>query len=428
MNEKEIRMQMARLWIKTFGDSQEYVDLLFDNYFDLNLIEYYEEKGIIIASLLGIPYEFKNGFQTLKGLYLCGLCTETAFRKQGIMSYLLDKINNRVKEKFDISFLIPATEELQIFYQARDYHKGIYRVEEKYTNAHNFDNDFLYENNREEERIRKLKNNFYKNLKVDILKANDEKEKIKVIEFIEKEEKEHKSCLILQHGTKNLKVVLAENEIDNGKIFICKTPDNIVTGVGFINSIENGRIMIPALFYSDKASYYKLLQSIHNQFPEYSISLFVEPGTRLTPSIKKEIYISENPKGSELESIPDSYENISTRYEKAQVYGLVKPLNIEKILSVLAEMRKDISFDVYLKEKRDSEDYLFCEIRNGEARFKKIDKQDFKNKEKKTKYPSTELTYKEMATILFRKKENNDIIMEALGIPSLSLYMNLMLD
>lgn len=60
MNAVEIKKQMIKLWKNTFHDSDEYISLVFDNYFDENLLEYEERNGVIISALLGIPYDFTS--------------------------------------------------------------------------------------------------------------------------------------------------------------------------------------------------------------------------------------------------------------------------------------------------------------------------------------------------------------------------------
>ena len=60
MDTAEVKKQMMKLWKSTFHDSDEYISLIFDNYFDGGLIEYEEIDGIIVSALLGIPYEFSS--------------------------------------------------------------------------------------------------------------------------------------------------------------------------------------------------------------------------------------------------------------------------------------------------------------------------------------------------------------------------------
>lgn len=42
MTEIELKQKMKGLWVDTFHDSEEYVDLIFDTYFNPELVEYEE--------------------------------------------------------------------------------------------------------------------------------------------------------------------------------------------------------------------------------------------------------------------------------------------------------------------------------------------------------------------------------------------------
>ena len=61
METAELKKKMMELWKNTFHDSDAYINLVFDTYFNTEYIEYYEENGKLISALLGIPYYFGNG-------------------------------------------------------------------------------------------------------------------------------------------------------------------------------------------------------------------------------------------------------------------------------------------------------------------------------------------------------------------------------
>ena len=58
MEINRLKKCMKKLWKDTFHDSDVYISLVFDNYFNLDNIEYYEEDGALISALLGVPYSF----------------------------------------------------------------------------------------------------------------------------------------------------------------------------------------------------------------------------------------------------------------------------------------------------------------------------------------------------------------------------------
>lgn len=58
--ESEVKAQMMHLWKEAFGDSDDYISLVFDAYFSLDRVEYAQKNGKIIAALLSIPYNFTS--------------------------------------------------------------------------------------------------------------------------------------------------------------------------------------------------------------------------------------------------------------------------------------------------------------------------------------------------------------------------------
>lgn len=115
-------MQMRELWQITFGDSIEYIDMIFSNYVDPQycLCAICDKK--VISMLIGIPYEFKIDNSCKTGLYLCGLATVNSYRGQGIMRILIENIED-VCRKFSIlfTFLIPADAYLRRYYMKFGY-------------------------------------------------------------------------------------------------------------------------------------------------------------------------------------------------------------------------------------------------------------------------------------------------------------------
>ena len=149
MHTAELKSKMMQLWKNTFHDSDAYISLVFDTYFNPDLIAYNEENGKLVSAMLGVPYEFGNGGNKLKGLYLCGLATQEEFRHRGIMNDLIEKINTTAIEKgYDFTFLIPATDALINYYSARGYNNAIYRVEDRYTEVHDLQKLPLYSDDR----------------------------------------------------------------------------------------------------------------------------------------------------------------------------------------------------------------------------------------------------------------------------------------
>ncbi len=159
---------MKKLWKYTFHDSDDYINMIFDSYFNPDYIIYEEKEGKLIAALLAIPQTFSLTIQNnnhshcnyadseneaivnenknkkmIRGLYLCGLATLPEYRRGGVMTRMIEEINMRaVRMGFSFTFLIPANHELIGYYQNRGYFVSSFRRIERYLTAHDFKNDY----------------------------------------------------------------------------------------------------------------------------------------------------------------------------------------------------------------------------------------------------------------------------------------------
>ncbi len=127
------KRDMMELWKDTFHDSQSYINLVFDTYFSLDNTFVRYKGETLISALLGVPYTFQAYDKykekiLMKGFYLCGLATNPKWRKRGIMSHLMEKAEISAKERgYDMTFLIPADDNLREYYNKKGYHTASYR-------------------------------------------------------------------------------------------------------------------------------------------------------------------------------------------------------------------------------------------------------------------------------------------------------------
>ena len=116
---------MRRLWKITCNDTDDYLNIIFSNYINLDscIVAYSDTE--LIAMLIGIPYKFVVNKHYITGLYLCGLSTLKPYRGQGIMSNMLDmiKVISR-KYSYDFTFLIPADSHLRNYYSKLGYYNS----------------------------------------------------------------------------------------------------------------------------------------------------------------------------------------------------------------------------------------------------------------------------------------------------------------
>ena len=144
MDFKRLKKDMKQLWVATFHDREEYVDLVFDTYFRPEYCAWKYEGDRLVATLLGVPYKFDSLYGSLSGLYLCGLATDPDYRGHGVMSQLLEEINSTARQQgFDFTFLIPADEGLRRYYSDRNYSAAFRNVTLRYASGHSFYKEYV---------------------------------------------------------------------------------------------------------------------------------------------------------------------------------------------------------------------------------------------------------------------------------------------
>ena len=424
MNAQEVKKKMMGLWDNVFHDSKDYVSLIFDNYFNEKYIEYREHEGKIVSALLGVPYEFGSGAHRLKGLYLCGLATNESFRQKGLMTELLYNINHRCKEEFDFTFLIPSSDLMADFYHRHGYFNSFYRVEERYTSVHDFKNEFYVSLFDSDQRIVELKMKLFDEIKVSQFYFGSEEEEKNIIEFIKLRERKTTNIVNLFHSEKDLRVALRENEISGGAIFVSRDSTDAITGVAFTVKEEMKRIKIPMMFVSDTCSYFAILNQVKKAFPDYSISIYKNTGSTEPAAIADRTFGAANPDGGDLETLFGLIERPFNSWQNMRPYGMVKFLRYPSILKFLTLTNRDISFKLFLKDLDDPDEEdrkVIFVVNRGKMEVKTFD-ENYKEGN------LLRLTTNELSELLCRKRDSNNLIMEAFGIPRLVLKMALMLD
>ncbi len=423
----DLKDKMKKLWKDTFHDSDAYISLIFDNYFDPDFVEYYEENGKLVSALMGIPYKFGNGKNSFTGLYLCGLATLEEYRHRGIMNTLIEKINLTAKEKgFAISFLIPASDMLRIYYQGKGFVNGMYRVEERYTDIHDFDKDSLLLIDKEEERIRHIRLKQYEN--IEITKSGDFDDDLRdsVIKYIVNYESSPHQFLSLIHSENDVKAMLSENILSGGEVMVARNTDGIVIGVVFITFDDRRRIIIPKIYYDDKYVYYKLLSKVKSVYSDSPMSIMRFPEETDRHALWSKVYGAANPDGGMLGGAYGVAERVYNAGMHSQPYGMVRILNLHEILKFMANDRADAKYSILVKEDYKGENGILFRVGNGNVKETALSGEDFDQARRNPKI--TVLTMRDLSEIIFRRKDGNSLIMEAFGIPRLAVNMALLLD
>lgn len=173
-----IEKQIREIWRSTFGDTPEYVDLLFNAYFNEQLCSWITHDKVDACGV-GIPYYIvSDAGEKLRGLYLCGLATIPEMRRRGLMTRLLEQMENNARKRgFDATFLIPADDELRNFYSKRGYKNTSKRALislEKWDNLRVMEQDYGRPQNREGIKLTVLKNDEAKISELAVLASHTE--------------------------------------------------------------------------------------------------------------------------------------------------------------------------------------------------------------------------------------------------------------
>lgn len=114
---------LKQLWKDIFEDSDDYLNLIFDNIYNENIspIEVSEDretgKKEASSGLIGVDYELVTEGRSHLGAYLCGVATRPAYRRHGRMFEMIKQLLKELPSMgYKFSFLIPASDSLRRYY------------------------------------------------------------------------------------------------------------------------------------------------------------------------------------------------------------------------------------------------------------------------------------------------------------------------
>ena len=416
MEQEELKRKLFGLWEKTTHTSKEFIATLFDYYFNNKYFEYKEIDGKIVSAICGIPYYFGYGEKKLKGIYLMPLSSEEGFKKKGLLSELLGNINEKLKDSFDFSFLVPHTALLADYFGTLGYHSSFFILEERFTPLHDFKNDYLLSLGDSDERIKLLKTNLINEIRVIDNSFDFHFTQEELIQFIQKIENKGSSAINILHNSEDLEYLLLNNSVIQYNHFVAYDGDGRITGVSFIQKDDIKHIKISATYVSDICSYFVMLDYIKRHFPEYSMSVVTSDPKLQSLTLIQQNYASSNPNGGDLDNTFGSIEIPFNINKLFQPEGMVKILRFDNILNYLAETRSDADFKLYI---RDLPEKIIFVIKNGILRKEFVS-------EVPTERNILNLSRKEVSELLLRKNDSSNLIMEAFGIPRLNLQFRLL--
>lgn len=441
MENNELKLEMKRLWLATFHDSEKYVDLIFDRCFDQEYIEYEEENGCLVSAMMGIPIYFGNADNKVKGVYLCGLATRPESRGRGLMTGMLDRIASRMREKgIAFLFLIPASATLADYYRCRGYVDAFYRVRDNYTNAHDFAAEYMEILETQQREVSVIKKRYYSRLLCSVfdkITGISEDERYALTTFIMDRESRQNDLRIL-HSAEMIYTAIDECIVSDGMIWSCRASSGKITSVAFSYKTDDG-LLIYYFYSTDRCSRYRLLDFIKRNTSESGLTVFRYPSRRTAKRLLQSFYGDVFPSACQIPSVA-SYEDMYSESEKADVYGMARILNLYEILKFVGKETSNLEYSILVKEGSGQEIYRYKGkrglVERAEESKKNLKTGDIGVLQKSeqdcllqtTVIVDEIMTESEVAAILFRRPDSDPFIGEVFGLPSLRGEISLMLD
>ncbi len=453
ITESHLRAEMIKLWKETFHDTNEYVDLVFDNYFNPEYVATKWDGNTLVAALLGVPYCFGPKSAQIKGLYLCGLATSRESRKQGIMSELLKIIESRALGLgFDFTFLIPASDGLQRYYADRGYVPAFFKNSERFIAGHDFAREYRnLLSSESDHRMAAAKERYFDRLICKRLEATDPEYRIlisKLANFVVEYESTL-TGLTIQHSRQDVETAIQECFIGGGSIFYVKSDTEIVA-VAFTSIDENGAVRIYRIFDANPCGRYAVLDFIAKSEPQKPLIL-ASYYDRSNSKKANEAPLETGEKEADLifeTTLPGANQvdavGIATRFfspaTNFKMYGMTKILNIYALLNFQIQRFPKLNFTIFLAPDSpisdpEEHDILDSEVvkisaKKGVLTSKKMTLCDLKNSYNDEQIDHSEevMSMSTVAKILFQSPSTDPLVSEAFGIPSLHSSISLMLD
>lgn len=113
---------VRQMWKVSFGDTDEYLDILFSYKYENENTLIYFEGDKAVASLQMLPYTINFYRTQIPFAYLAGLCTLPEYRNRGYMTQLIHEAHKVLEERnIPLAILIPAEDSLYDYYRRFNY-------------------------------------------------------------------------------------------------------------------------------------------------------------------------------------------------------------------------------------------------------------------------------------------------------------------
>ena len=122
------KLQLRQLWQACFHDSDDYLDIFFNNVYDPSFAHDVCRDGEVVSALYMLPYLLRlDAGCVLPMQYMCGVSTAEAYRGQGLASDLIRQVLQ--KETAPLVCLMPAEDSLFDYYSQFGFSPAFFREE-----------------------------------------------------------------------------------------------------------------------------------------------------------------------------------------------------------------------------------------------------------------------------------------------------------
>lgn len=386
---------MMRLWKETFDDTDEYIDLLFKSYYDDELFVARYDSGRLISQLCCIPYTFNilcnnvvsyndsadvRTCQTMiKCGYLCGLATLPEYRKSGIMSSLISVSNmSSYNNGFIISFLIPASDTLRLYYNKFGYVDVSYFTNRVYSLRnicidnlivdYNYDKQLYYID---------IDDNGY--IVADINKcileddnivcvSNETYELNNIYTYFNYAVKSIEG-IVIRHSYYDFITILKESITNGGHVLFIKDKNNKPSGLLFCSNITEGEATVQLLVAESEESANVLLHILKSLLPDDANIMVHEYDGAVHKSSQHGLAGRHVPTHCQVSSKRAMSEANGIAARERKSFAMARILNVAEILKFVACAYPSSKFSILINRDVFSENEGFYEVHDAKVFF-----------------------------------------------------------
>lgn len=419
MTLSELKIKVANLWKECVpGENDAFIKLMLDNYLVPEFAACNFNGSQLISFALGIPFCFGNGEKSLKGMCIPIHFSSEKFRHRGEISRLIDDLNHRAKSAgFAFSFVMPVRNGLERFYRNRGFVNGFFKVIDNYTSVHNFNMEFDSFMAEQKEKVAILKRRFYDTLEVEKLSETADRNSAidNIISFVTSLESTQSDLRIL-HSPRDLRTAILANEMKKGEVIFVHNNEAEITGGAFCVPYDRAVVVVKKIFVSDAISKLKLLDGIKKSYPDLAMEVNVPTSDMDRKAVWSRAFGSALPEAPAAGAISIS-ECVYSLAAHAKMIGMVRILDLSEILKFMAADRHDLKYSILVKE--DSEGFIgYFKVAKGKLSVEEISPDQFNSLPESVK--GEVMSLEDVAEIIFRRRDGDNLITEAFGIPSIN--------